>query len=84
MNGDEKKALGALGAQVEALGDRMDRAELSREKRHGAIYDRLGRLEAAAQFNKGRMSWVGWLFTVVALAISAAVAAIVTKLMSSG
>ena len=84
MNGAEVKAIGRLEGEVKALVDRMDRSEAARAERHKAIYDRLGKLESAAQFNKGRMSWIGWLVTLIGLAVSDAVAALVTKLMSSG
>ena len=84
MNGDDRRLIGGLEAQVKALCERADRTELNRSIRHKEVFDRLGVLEAAGHYKKGKRAGVGLLFTLASVPISAAVAAVVTTLMGGG
>ncbi|MCH8957409.1 hypothetical protein IIA28_19155 [candidate division KSB1 bacterium] len=59
VNGGEIRALAALEARVESLGERLNRAEGKRDEHFAKIYGRLDGIEAAINVSKGRASIIG-------------------------
>lgn len=75
------QAIGSLETQVKCLCEHIDKADLTHEERHNVICTRLGDVEASNQFNKGRMAYVGWVASIAVLAITAAIGALLNKVI---
>ena len=84
MNGGEIRALAALEARVESLGERLNRAEGKRDEHFAKIYGRLDGIEAAINVSKGRASIIGGVVITIGAAVAAVIGAVATKLTGGG
>lgn len=75
------QAIGSLEAQVKCLCEHIENADHTYDDRHKAICSRLGELELSNQFKKGRMEWVGYVASIVALAVTGALGALINQVI---